>query len=366
MVTGVVHLIGYDGTVMTNSIPLDLETAIRLMAIGASVLLAVVLVAGRVRRALKLPLAGIVVGGAFYLALSSTTIPIPRMISPAIDYLSLLTPFWTWLFARRLIERDPPARLPPAFIVFYTVCWAIAHWAGEYSRIGFYGIHIASLALIADLFRCAWSGRDDDLVEKRRMIRLWLPVLVGLQAGGILTFELVLGSSVTYPLVQLANGLLIFALVLFGGLVLTQTDPELLVETEAGALPAASTPDLSPSEAVLKDKLEQAMAAKFYRTPGLTIAALADHLETPEHRLRALINRGLGQRNFSNYLNRHRIAEAKEVLADRSQVDLPVLSIAMDLGYNSLPTFNRAFRSETGTTPSDFRRAAIGEGTGQN
>jgi AraC-like DNA-binding protein len=38
----------------------------------------------------------------------------------------------------------------------------------------------------------------------------------------------------------------------------------------------------------------------------------------------------------------------------------------MDLGYNSLPTFNRAFRSETGTTPTEFRRKAIGEATSQN
>ncbi|MEM8726174.1 MAG: helix-turn-helix domain-containing protein, partial [Pseudomonadota bacterium] len=81
----------------------------------------------------------------------------------------------------------------------------------------------------------------------------------------------------------------------------------------------------------------------------------------PEHRLRALINRRLGYRNFSAFLNRHRIAEAREKLSDREAVDLPVLTIAMDLGYNSLPTFNRAFRSETGTTPSEYRRVAIGE-----
>ncbi len=85
------------------------------------------------------------------------------------------------------------------------------------------------------------------------------------------------------------------------------------------------------------------------------------NLDTPEHRLRALINRKLGYRNFSAFLNRHRIAEAREKLANRDDVDLPVLTIAMDLGYNSLPTFNRAFRSETGTTPSEFRRLAISD-----
>jgi AraC-like DNA-binding protein len=108
------------------------------------------------------------------------------------------------------------------------------------------------------------------------------------------------------------------------------------------------------------------MQAGFYRTPGLSIASLAGRLGTPEHRLRALINQRMGHRNFSAFLNRYRIAEAKAVLADPARVDLPVLTIAMDLGYNSLPPFNRAFREETGTTPSDFRRQCFGETAGQN
>lgn len=344
---------------MAENVLIDLETAIRLMAIGASALLLLVVTAGRVRRELKLPLAGMILGGALYLAISSTSFIIVRPIRPVVDYLSLLTPFWTWLFARRLIERDPPMRFVTGFVGFYTVCWSIAHWAGEFWRVGFYGIHIASLILIADLFRSAWTGRDDDLVERRRMIRLWLPVLVGLQAGGVLIFELVMGPTVTYPIVQIANGALIYLLILLAGVTLLQTDPELLVETERGQPTAAL--DLTPSELVLKDRLEAAMAAGYYRTPRLTIAGLANHLGAPEHRLRSLINQRLGERNFATYLNRHRVDEAQRVLADREQVDLPVLSIAMDLGYNSLPTFNRAFRSETGTTPTDFRRSAIGQ-----
>jgi AraC-like DNA-binding protein len=103
------------------------------------------------------------------------------------------------------------------------------------------------------------------------------------------------------------------------------------------------------------------MQAGVYRTPGLSITGLAHRLDTPEHRLRALINQRLGHRNFSAFLNRYRIDEAKALLADRDKVDLPVLTVAMDLGYNSLPPFNRAFRAETGTTPSDYRRAMIGQ-----
>ena len=112
--------------------------------------------------------------------------------------------------------------------------------------------------------------------------------------------------------------------------------------------------------------LWEELSGEIARFPGLTIAALAAELDTPEHRVRALINRRLGYRNFSAFLNRHRIAEAREKLVEKESVDLPVLTIAMDLGYNSLATFNRAFRAETGTTPSDYRRLGLAVPADQN
>jgi AraC-like DNA-binding protein len=184
---------------------------------------------------------------------------------------------------------------------------------------------------------------------------------VGAQAGSILLYETVTGGDVSYPPLQLVNALAIFAMVVFAATTLMRADEELLVETDATAGSVPAIFDLSPSELVLQEKLDQAMAEGIYRTPGMSIAGLAAHLETPEHRLRALINQRLGHRNFSAFLNRYRIAEAQQILSDKAHVDLPVLTIAMDLGYNSLPTFNRAFRSETSQTPTDFRRKAISQ-----
>lgn len=93
-----------------------------------------------------------------------------------------------------------------------------------------------------------------------------------------------------------------------------------------------------------------------YRQDGLTIGALAQRLSLPEHRLRRLINPALGYRNFNSFLNYYRIAEAKAALADASQSEVPVLTIALDTGFSSLGPFNRAFKAETGATPSEFRR----------
>jgi len=76
----------------------------------------------------------------------------------------------------------------------------------------------------------------------------------------------------------------------------------------------------------------------------------------PEYRLRQAINEGLGYRNFNAFINHYRLEEAKAALADPGQRDVPVLTIAMDAGFQSLGPFNRAFKAETGQTPTEFRR----------
>jgi AraC-like DNA-binding protein len=93
-----------------------------------------------------------------------------------------------------------------------------------------------------------------------------------------------------------------------------------------------------------------------YRQEGLSIGQLAQRLGLPEYRLRQLINQGLGYRNFASFLNFYRIAEAKAALVDSAQAEVPILTIALDAGFNSLGPFNRAFKAQTGMTPSEFRR----------
>lgn len=335
------------------------EIVLRLVTIGADLLLIVLVLGGDVRRPLRLALVGMLLGSACYLLNSAPQFGIPRHIRLGLDIFSVFTPFWTWLFARLLFEREPAARLVGMVAAVLLASWILSFFVPGTDPLGFVLIHVVSLVILGDLLFTAWSGRDDDLIERRRVIRLWLPVLVAVQAGGILVYELIFGTASPSPLVTLLNSLSILALTVFAGAVLLRTDPELLVETAGAPRRTSAVSDLTPSEIVLKDKLEQAMSGGYWRTDGLTIAMLAAHLDTPEHRLRALINRRLGYRNFSAFLNTHRIAEAKMVLADRERVDLPVLTIAMDLGYNSLPTFNRAFRELTGQTPTDFRRGAI-------
>jgi AraC-like DNA-binding protein len=127
----------------------------------------------------------------------------------------------------------------------------------------------------------------------------------------------------------------------------------------AGETGASDSERLAIDPALLR-RLERLMSEeRVYRREGLTIGVLAAMLSLPEYRLRQAINEGLGYRNFNAFLNRYRLEEAKAALADPSQKDVPVLTIAMDAGFQSIGPFNRAFKADAGVTPSEFRRLAL-------
>ncbi|MEM7524405.1 MAG: hypothetical protein AAF360_11730, partial [Pseudomonadota bacterium] len=89
--------------------------------------------------------------------------------------------------------------------------------------------------------------------------------------------------------------------------------------------------------------LTKAMEDEVWRTEGLTIGALAARLGAPEHQVRALINRRLGHRNFSGFINARRIAAAAAALEDPARRNAQILTIAHEVGFASLGPFNRAF-----------------------
>ena len=73
-------------------------------------------------------------------------------------------------------------------------------------------------------------------------------------------------------------------------------------------------------------------------------------------RLRALINKRLGYRNFNALLHEYRLRDACAWLADPTKAHLPILTIALEVGYQSIAPFNQAFREAKGCTPSVYRR----------
>lgn len=111
-----------------------------------------------------------------------------------------------------------------------------------------------------------------------------------------------------------------------------------------------STPDWS---AIAAEVVNRTQDAGWWRDPDLTLPQLARHLGTNSGRLSRVINQGLGV-NFSVFVNGLRADAVAEALRGGTARDL--LDLAFEMGFASKASFNRAFRSRYGLSPSQYRR----------
>lgn len=103
----------------------QIDIYVRFIAIGACLLLTAMALAGEIRPRLKWVFAPMVVGVMAYLINSAPQFEFGKPVKAFVDYLSLSTTFFIWLFARRLFEREPHRGIAVAVVVLFTLCWAL-------------------------------------------------------------------------------------------------------------------------------------------------------------------------------------------------------------------------------------------------
>lgn len=100
----------------------------------------------------------------------------------------------------------------------------------------------------------------------------------------------------------------------------------------------------------LKQLLEE---EKLYLDPDIQLPLIAKRLSISQHLLSRIINEHTRQ-NFPTFINSFRIKAAKENLIQHPKQK--ILTIAFDVGFRSLSTFNASFKKHTGSSPSEYRR----------
>lgn len=197
-----------------------------------------------------------------------------------------------------------------------------------------------------------------DLIERRRHARMLVIVIIGLNIIGSTLFlrVLVAQNSVQNYYVHLALVLSNLPLVLFVLSYLRLEDLQVPLRNDSPAPIAAPPADIDPETARILARLSALMEQdRIYRRPSLSIKELADLVQAPEYRLRKVIHEQLGYPNFNVFLHDYRIREACLQLRDPAMRRIPILTIALSTGYQSINTFNRGFREITGSTPSAYR-----------
>lgn len=372
-----------------------LDAALRGMLLA--LLLVLVLVLGRDRPRLPAARAGLLLAlGLCIQVIGSTPLfeaTVPRAWQSPFVAISVGNAVLFWVFVRALFDDDfalRPLHIASWLAVAVLAAFNCAMVAGSASVVApiTVGIQRAVPLLFAVLAAMAAASQwRADLVEGRRRLRVFIVVtgvgysigmlvvrlasprgqLSGPSATADAAMLLLIVAVVTWQMVRLAGSEFFPAAqapavippVMPGG-------PAQPAEESADPRPAEPGPATEPASAPAEDRLaaslQHAMAVEHaYRSEDLSIATLAARLSVPEYRLRRLINQRLGHRNFNAFVNGFRLAEATAALADSSKRELPVLTIALTAGFQSIGPFNRAFKAATGLTPTEFRRKKLAE-----
>jgi AraC-like DNA-binding protein len=131
----------------------------------------------------------------------------------------------------------------------------------------------------------------------------------------------------------------------------------------AAAVPESSTrrqerpAALSTAEAerLERDLLALMTRERLWKDPDLTLADLASRLESTPHKISELLNARLRQ-TFYDFVNGYRVEDVQRRIASGETRTRTILNLAFDAGFASKSTFNQAFKTRTGQTPSAYKR----------
>ncbi|MBK8111923.1 MAG: helix-turn-helix transcriptional regulator [Saprospiraceae bacterium] len=115
-----------------------------------------------------------------------------------------------------------------------------------------------------------------------------------------------------------------------------------------------SNPSANPEWTILKSQILVLFEQdKIFLDPNLSLGDLALRLKTNTSVLSAAINQSF-YKNFNDFVNQYRIDEFLRNIKDPQNSHLTLLAVALDSGFNSKSTFNRAFKKMMGTSPREF------------
>ncbi|MEO1031159.1 MAG: helix-turn-helix domain-containing protein, partial [Bacteroidota bacterium] len=111
---------------------------------------------------------------------------------------------------------------------------------------------------------------------------------------------------------------------------------------------------IEKDQSAWKAKLSELMTEKrLFENPRLTLSDVAKELNVTTKTVSSTVNSGFNM-NFNDFINHYRIEAVKEKLNKGEHTRTTLLGIALDSGFNSKATFNRAFKKSTSLSPKDY------------
>ncbi|WP_075343055.1 helix-turn-helix domain-containing protein [Tenacibaculum agarivorans] len=107
----------------------------------------------------------------------------------------------------------------------------------------------------------------------------------------------------------------------------------------------------NPTYTKLKSLVE---TKEVYKDSNISLDSIALLLEVSPNYLSQVVNKVTGQ-NFSSYINTYRVEEIKKTLVNPEFDKYSILSIGLEVGFNSKSAFYTTFKKQTGMTPKQYK-----------
>ena len=253
-----------------------------------------------------------------------------------------------WLFARALFDDGFKVRrwhaAPWATVVVLSLinCLVLVPAQTLDPHIFAIAISVISLVFVALAVGQTIASWSTDLVEERRRLRIFVVVATAIYAVVNAILQLLMPANGSSGVLATANAAILAGVVIAIAYSLMRVGGETIFPAaEAQPTAAAAFGESGASDRKLLNALMRLIRWSHLRDHQAPGAVLGDDKPDPSPFLAW--------------------AEAPTSLAARAAVAVvakvvPVITIAMDAGFQSLGPFNRAFKATTGVTPTEYRR----------
>jgi len=180
---------------------------------------------------------------------------------------------------------------------------------------------------------------------------------------GVVFYRIVFITSISWDVGIISLCLLILLTIYLGYHGLRQSPiylPQFLMERaeDQGDMQKKSPKsNLSEEELeTIKNRLDEVLTnQKPYLQQELTLNGLADLVDTSDKKLSTVLNHSL-RTSFYDFINRYRVEEVKVKLGLEEYQKYSLLGLAYTCGFNSKSSFYRAFKKETGISPTTYKK----------
>ena len=111
----------------------------------------------------------------------------------------------------------------------------------------------------------------------------------------------------------------------------------------------------SSQDKYLEKLLSYTNEFKPYLNPEITLEELARLVDIPPRSLSWILNELLNQ-SFYEFINRCRVKESERIFRELESDNKTILEVLFEVGFNSISSFNTAFKKYNEMTPTEYRK----------